>query len=148
MSLCLLAGRVAASGTSVVYCCSSTPFFFNTAFPICTVPSGKVPVGGASGRALKIMYKLSGEGLDGNIYLQIGPCVSLSSSPWCTTWKTIHDDRIIQPQEFNYPLVKDLWLPNTKNWNNNLIDSLFTQPTTSAIKSVTVISSDDADILC
>jgi hypothetical protein len=38
---------------------------------ICTVPSGKVPGGGPNGRALKIQFKIDGEGSDDNLHLQI-----------------------------------------------------------------------------
>uniref|UniRef100_A0ACD5Z1H6 Uncharacterized protein n=1 Tax=Avena sativa TaxID=4498 RepID=A0ACD5Z1H6_AVESA len=52
--------------------------------------------------------------------------ISVWSTPWCKDWAHIYDALIIQPSEFSYPAqVKDLWLTNQQNWNNQLIDSLF-----------------------
>jgi hypothetical protein len=40
---------------------------------------------------------------------------------------TIKDHIIIQERPFIYPAtIKDLWLPNQKTWNANLINTLFT----------------------
>jgi hypothetical protein len=44
--------------------------------------------------------------------------------------------------------VKDLWLPNQKQWDHHLIDTLFQQPMASIIKSTDIIHSQDDDILC
>jgi hypothetical protein len=45
-------------------------------------------------------------------------------------------------------LVKDLWIPHTKQWNVELIDTLFQITTAEAIKAVKVIPYDEPDILC
>jgi ribonuclease HI len=75
--------------------------------------------------------------------------ISIWSSPWCQSWNTIYDDLIIQTDNFVYPaLVSDLWLPNQKVWNENLIDSLFSQPTAQVIKQTSIIPSQDQDLLC
>jgi hypothetical protein len=94
---------------------------------------------------LKIIHLLQ----DNSFYQIARGKVSIWSSPWCATWKNIRDHLIIQPVGFSYPaLIKDLWLPNTKNWNTPLIDSLFLQPTASAIKQINIIPTDEDDILC
>ena len=51
---------------------------------------------------------------------------SVWSSPWFSRWEGIYDHLIIQEQSFVYPaIVRDLWLPNQKAWNADLINSLF-----------------------
>jgi hypothetical protein len=52
--------------------------------------------------------------------------ISIWSSPWCEGWNNIYDALIVQDNNFVYPAqVKDLWSPNQKIWNTDLIDSLF-----------------------
>jgi hypothetical protein len=61
----------------------------------------------------------------------------------------IYVDLIIQPQGFSYPATpKDLWLPNQKNWNHQLVDSLFLPRTAEIIKNITISQIDQPDILC
>jgi hypothetical protein len=75
--------------------------------------------------------------------------ISIWSTPWCTSWKSIYDDLIIQHPHFVYPVVvKDLWIPHTKHWNTELIDCLFQPNTANSIKAVKIIPYDDPDILC
>jgi hypothetical protein len=63
--------------------------------------------------------------------------ISIWSSPWCSAWTKVYDDLIIRHDGFTYPAaVKDLWLPNLKRWNVPMIQSLFLQPTASAIISI------------
>jgi hypothetical protein len=45
-------------------------------------------------------------------------------------------------------MVKDLWIPHTKQWNVGLIDTLFQRDTAEAIKAVKIIPFDEPDILC
>ena len=60
-----------------------------------------------------------------------------------------YDNLIVQPPGFVYPtLVKDLWLPNQKRWNETLIDLLFTPDTTQIIKQTIIINSNEQDYLC
>jgi hypothetical protein len=75
--------------------------------------------------------------------------ISIWSTPWCQNWTHIYDSLIIQHDGFIYPAqVKDLWLPNQKQWNHQFIDTLFQQPMASIIKSTDIIYSQDNDILC
>lgn len=75
--------------------------------------------------------------------------ISIWSTPWFSTWHSIYDHLVIQDAQFRYPaLVKDLWLPNQKAWDNTLIDNLFEQPTTHVIKQTPIIQSEEEDILC
>ena len=75
--------------------------------------------------------------------------ISIWNTPWYSSWATIYEDLIIQPTGFTYPaLVKDLWNPNCKSWNNGLIDTLFTPLAPAAIKQTPIINAEDPDLLC
>ena len=75
--------------------------------------------------------------------------ISIWSTPWCSSWTSIYDDLIIQDPHFAYPSkVKDLWLPNSKTWNVNLIDNLFTPRMALNIKNTQIINSNEQDFLC
>jgi hypothetical protein len=73
---------------------------------------------------------------------------SIWSSPWFTGWENIYDHLIIQQHPFNYPaVVKDLWMPNRKAWNIDLISSLFNSETANAIIRTPIINSAGQDTL-
>jgi hypothetical protein len=73
---------------------------------------------------------------------------SVWSSPWFVGWETIYDHLIIQQQPFVYPaLVKDLWVPGRKHWNENLITSLFSPEAANAILQTPIIDVDGQDTL-
>jgi hypothetical protein len=75
--------------------------------------------------------------------------ISIWSTPWCSSWENIYDDLIIQDSHFIYlAKVQDLWIPQTKSWNVDLINSLFQRPTADAIKAITIIPYDEHGILC
>ena len=75
--------------------------------------------------------------------------ISIWSTPWYSSWTTIYNDLIIQPTGFTYPnLVKDLWIPNQKTWNENLINTLFTPSAAITIKQTQIIDTDEQDLLC
>jgi hypothetical protein len=55
----------------------------------------------------------------------------------------------VQPQGFSYPASpKDLWLPDQKCWNNQLIDFLFLPRTANPIKNTHILQADNPDTLC
>ena len=61
----------------------------------------------------------------------------------------IHDCVIHQRHGFQYPsLVKDLWLPDQKTWNHDLVCSLFQEPLASLIVQTDIIDDDSMDTLC
>jgi hypothetical protein len=74
--------------------------------------------------------------------------ISIWSSPWFSDWERIYDNLNIQPPPFVYPaVVKDLWIPNQKAWNADLIRSLFTPHTANAILQTPIINSNGKDTL-
>lgn len=75
--------------------------------------------------------------------------ISIRSTRWCTLWDVIHDHPIIQQPGFRYSsLVRDLWLPWKKVWNNELVHLLFQQPMASIIVQTGIIDDDGLDLLC
>lgn len=63
--------------------------------------------------------------------------------------ESVHDHLITQTLDFVYPsLVKDLWLPGQKVWNNELVLSLFQQPMASVIIQTDIIDDEGPDLLC
>ena len=75
--------------------------------------------------------------------------ISIWSTPWYPSWSSIYNDLIVQQSGFIYPtLVKDLWLPNQKKWNENIINSLFTPTTARTMIQTQIIDSDENDLLC
>lgn len=64
-------------------------------------------------------------------------------------WSTIYVHLIIQDSHFVYPaIVRDLWLPNQKLWNTNLICNLFYHDTAAEIIRTPIIQSGGEDLLC
>jgi hypothetical protein len=73
---------------------------------------------------------------------------SVWSSPWFSRWEEIYDHLIIQERPFVYPAtVKDLWLPNQKAWNANLINTLFTTEIANDILQTPIVNAVGQDIL-
>lgn len=74
---------------------------------------------------------------------------SIWSTPWFSHWQSIYDHLIIQPRHYNYPSqVKDLWIPDQKAWNANLIYGLFDQQIADSIMQVPIIMHEGPNILC
>jgi hypothetical protein len=75
--------------------------------------------------------------------------ISIWSTPWCEGWGQVYDSLIIQPGNYSYPShVKDLWIPGQKNWNEQLIDTLFQEQMAEIIKNTPIINTQDEDCLC
>jgi hypothetical protein len=73
---------------------------------------------------------------------------SVWSSPWFSHWQTIYENLIIQQPSYNYPaVVKDLWVPNQKTWNVELVKSLFTPLIADAILETPIVNAIGQDIL-
>ena len=80
------------------------------------------------------------EGVDGNS--------SVWSSPWFSRWDEIYDHLIIQEHPFVYPpIVKDLWFPNQKAWNANLMYSFFTPEIANNILQTPIVAAAGQDAL-
>ncbi|KAM3331617.1 hypothetical protein ACQJBY_027530 [Aegilops geniculata] len=75
--------------------------------------------------------------------------ISIWSTPWCNHWNTIYDHLIPQQAGFVFPdLVKDLWLPGQRVWDNNLVYQLFQQPVASIIVHTDIVDNEIPDLLC
>jgi hypothetical protein len=73
---------------------------------------------------------------------------SIWSSPWFSRWEEIYDHLIIQDHPFRYPAtVKELWLPNQKTWNANLINSLFIPEIANDILQTPILKAAGQDTL-
>jgi hypothetical protein len=74
---------------------------------------------------------------------------SIWSSPWFPGWENIHENLNIQPPPFVYPaVVRDLWLPNQKIWNIELIRKLFAPHIAQEIIRTPIINAHGDDNLC
>jgi hypothetical protein len=59
---------------------------------------------------------------------------------------TIYNNLIIQPPPFAYPaVVKDLWLPNQKAWNSELVISLFSPQVANVILTTHIMTTHAGD---
>ena len=70
------------------------------------------------------------------------------SSPWFSQWQTIYDNLKIQQPPYAYPaVVKDLWVPNQKTWNVQLVNSLFTPQAADVILKTPIVNAPGQDVL-
>lgn len=135
------AWRLASSPNSHMYLVLKSKYFLDTSI---WAASPNHPKSAFWSSVLKMLPKLKGHCLyhitQGNL--------SVWSTPWCSAWTNLHNHLIIQPHGFIYPArVSDLWLPGQKNWNTNLINTLFQEPTASNIIHTTIVNDDCPDIL-
>jgi hypothetical protein len=73
---------------------------------------------------------------------------SIWSSPWFFQWQTIYDNLNIQEAPYTYPaVVKDLWTPNQKSCNIQLLKTLFTPHTANAILQTPIVNATRQDVL-
>ena len=65
---------------------------------------------------------------------------SIWRTPWFNCWQNIYNYLVIQQPPFNYPAtIKDLWIPNLKAWNHDLVNSLFTPHVATTILNTPII---------
>ena len=83
-----------------------------------------------------------------SVHQVVDGSISIWSPRWFPMWQNIYDNLIIQPPPFIYPAtVKDLWVPNQKIWNVDLINSLFTPQTAATIIRTPIINAEGKDTL-
>ena len=136
------AWRLADAPNSYLYLVLKSKYFPNSSIWTAT---STVPKSAYWSSILKMLPRLKAH----SFYQITQGNIALWSSPWCSSWSTIHNHLIIQPPGFIYPAqVKDLWIPGQKTWNNNLIHSLFQEPMATSITQTSIIQDDCPDILC
>jgi hypothetical protein len=73
---------------------------------------------------------------------------SIWSTPWCPVWESIHDDLLLPVTTTPLPSsASDLWIPNTQNWNLQLLTNTFDNAAVQAITSVRPVPTNQQDIL-
>lgn len=73
---------------------------------------------------------------------------SIWSTPWFNRWQNIYNNLVIQHPPFNYPAtIKDLWIPNRKAWNHDLVNSLLTPHVATTILNTPIIDDVGQDML-
>jgi hypothetical protein len=86
--------------------------------------------------------------ISASFYQVVDGSSSIWSSPWFSQWQTIYHNLIIQQHPYTYPaVVKDLWVPNQKTWNIQLVTSLFTPDTANAILQTSIVNTTRQDVL-
>jgi hypothetical protein len=71
---------------------------------------------------------------------------SIWSTPWCSVWKEIHNYINLPVTVPNLPQsMSELWIPGTKNWNDELISHIFYVNAASAISQIIVVPADSMD---
>jgi len=88
--------------------------------------------------------------LEQNVTIQlVNGNTSIWSQPWCSIWKEMHDCLNLEQSDYQIPdKVSDLWLPNTKRWDENKIMTLFGQDTLQILLQIPLVMDDGPDILC
>ena len=73
---------------------------------------------------------------------------SIWSSPWCPIWDSIHSHLLLPVTHNPLPgVVADLWFPNTRTWNLDLLSNIFDSQAVQVISQVQTVPSQDPDIL-
>ncbi|XP_062186293.1 uncharacterized protein LOC133889797 [Phragmites australis] len=71
------------------------------------------------------------------------------SQPWCPIWNNMHAYLTLSTQGEQIPnIVSDLWLPNSKRWDEEKITHFFGQQAAQSILQVPVSQHEGEDILC
>lgn len=86
--------------------------------------------------------------ISASFYQLVDGSSSIWGTPWFSQWQTIYDNLIIQQPHYSYPaVVSDLWLPNQKTWNTNLVNDLFHPHTAQAILQTPIVNTTGQDVL-
>ena len=87
--------------------------------------------------------------LSSNVHLQLHEGnSSIWSSPWFPLWDSIHDHLKLPVTTNPIPAqAKDLWYPNTNDWNIDLLNSTFHAPAVHHIIATPTVPSTSPDIL-
>jgi hypothetical protein len=73
---------------------------------------------------------------------------SIWSTPWMPSWSSIHDHILLPITNSPLPAtVADLWLQDTRTWNQDLLSTTFSQEVVQIITNTPIIHSPDPDIL-
>jgi hypothetical protein len=73
---------------------------------------------------------------------------SIWSTPWCEIWESIYDHIKLPTTVQRLPQsVADLWNPQTRSWNNDLISQIFDDQATQCIIQTPIVPSDSSDII-
>ena len=84
----------------------------------------------------------------GSIYQLHAGNSSIWSTPWCPLWSSIHDHLKLPVTNLPLPAtVSDVWLPNSRYWNLDLISNVFDDQVVQAITIVYPVHNDQQDIL-
>ena len=109
------AWKIAKAPSSQLYKILQAKYFHNSTIWTASPSSPKSPFWTS---VLKMMPKLKAH----SFYQLTQGNISIWSTPWCTGLATIHDYLIIQQPGFRYPsLVRELWLPGKKTWNQQMV---------------------------
>jgi hypothetical protein len=73
---------------------------------------------------------------------------SIWSTPWMPSWSTIHDHILLPITNTPLPAkIADLWLQDTRTWNQDLLSTTFSQQAVQFITNTPIVHSPDPDIL-
>ena len=73
---------------------------------------------------------------------------SIWSSPWCPIWEDIHNHLLLPVTTNPLPsTVSDHWLPNSHNWDNNLLMQTFDNIAVNEIYKLHPVPNNNQDIL-
>jgi hypothetical protein len=137
----MAAWRIADNQDSYLYSVLKSKYFANSSI---WRPNINVPKSAFWASILKVLPILK----EHSFYQVSTGQISIWSSPWCEGWTNIYGALIIQDNNFNYPAqVKDLWIPQQKNWKNTLIHNIFQEPLASAIKNNPILEMQEEDLL-
>jgi hypothetical protein len=73
---------------------------------------------------------------------------SIWSSPWVPGWNSIHDNLLLPVTNNPLPsFVSDLWLQDTQDWNQAILNTTFTPQFVQTINNIHLVPSTEPDVL-